>query len=65
MVGYIDPLVYCLPHPTLRLKRSQELMNEPLPCPETPDMTDSTADSETEPTALPMCGSICPSSGSS
>ncbi|XP_021493512.1 serine/threonine-protein kinase 32C [Meriones unguiculatus] len=48
-----------------KLKRSQELMNEPLPGPETSDMTDSTADSEAEPTALPMCGSICPSSGSS
>ncbi|KAL6033419.1 hypothetical protein STEG23_026253 [Scotinomys teguina] len=48
-----------------KLKRSQELMNEPLPCPETSDMTDSTADSEAEPTALPMCGSICPSSGGS
>lgn len=40
-------------------------MNEPLPCSETADMTDPTADSEPEPTALPMCGSICPSSGSS
>ncbi|KAM7329507.1 hypothetical protein ACRRTK_011120 [Alexandromys fortis] len=48
-----------------KLKRSQELMNEPLPCSETADMTDPTADSEPEPTALPMCGSICPSSGSS
>ncbi|CAO2583724.1 Serine/threonine-protein kinase 32C [Lemmus lemmus] len=48
-----------------KLKRSQDLMNEPLPCPETADMTDPTADSEPEPTALPMCGSICPSSGSS
>uniref|UniRef100_A0ABK0LQB7 Serine/threonine kinase 32C n=1 Tax=Rattus norvegicus TaxID=10116 RepID=A0ABK0LQB7_RAT len=48
-----------------KLKRSQELMSEPLPGPETSDMTDSTADSEAEPTALPMCGSICPSSGSS
>uniref|UniRef100_A0A8C6N2K2 Serine/threonine-protein kinase 32C n=1 Tax=Mus spicilegus TaxID=10103 RepID=A0A8C6N2K2_MUSSI len=48
-----------------KLKRSQELMSEPPPGPETSDMTDSTADSEAEPTALPMCGSICPSSGSS
>lgn len=38
-------------------------MNEPLPCSETADMTDPTADSEPEPTALPMCGSICPHLG--
>lgn len=65
LVGYIDPCVYVSSLPCSRLKRSQELMSEPLPGPETSDMTDTTADSEAEPTALPMCGSICPSSGSS
>jgi serine/threonine kinase 32 len=40
-------------------------MNEPLPAPETMDVAEPTTDSEVEPSALPMCGSICPSAGSS
>ncbi|KAF7461934.1 serine/threonine-protein kinase 32C [Marmota monax] len=48
-----------------KLKRSQELTNEPLPAPETAAPLEATADSEEEPVALPACRSICPSGGSS
>lgn len=48
-----------------RLKRSQDLTNEPLPAPETGDAVEPMVDSETESVALPICGSICPSGGSS
>lgn len=48
------------PHLSPRLKRSQDLMNEPAPVPE----PESGADSEAERSALPMC-SLCPSGGSS
>ncbi|KAM6184178.1 serine/threonine-protein kinase 32C [Erethizon dorsatum] len=48
-----------------KLKRSQDLTNEPLTAPETGDAAEPMADSETESVALPMCGSICPSGGSS
>ncbi|XP_004579790.2 serine/threonine-protein kinase 32C isoform X1 [Ochotona princeps] len=44
-----------------KLKRSQDLMNEPAPVPE----PESGADNEAERSALPMCGSLCPSGGSS
>uniref|UniRef100_H0V0K4 Serine/threonine-protein kinase 32A n=3 Tax=Cavia porcellus TaxID=10141 RepID=H0V0K4_CAVPO len=48
-----------------KLKRSQDLTNEPLPAPETGDAVEPMVDSETESVALPICGSICPSGGSS
>uniref|UniRef100_A0A8C9ARX0 Serine/threonine kinase 32C n=1 Tax=Prolemur simus TaxID=1328070 RepID=A0A8C9ARX0_PROSS len=48
-----------------KLKRSQDLRNEPLPGPETRDAAEPAEDGEAERSALPMCGSICPSAGSS
>uniref|UniRef100_A0A2K6EXF1 non-specific serine/threonine protein kinase n=1 Tax=Propithecus coquereli TaxID=379532 RepID=A0A2K6EXF1_PROCO len=48
-----------------KLKRSQDLTNEPLPGPETRDAAFPVEDSQAERSALPMCGSICPSAGSS
>ncbi|XP_069316913.1 serine/threonine-protein kinase 32C isoform X3 [Eulemur rufifrons] len=48
-----------------KLKRSQDLTNEPLPGPETRDAAEPAEDGEVERAALPMCGSICPSAGSS
>lgn len=48
-----------------RLKRSQDLMNEPPPIPEPGAAVEPGADGEVEPSALPMCGSLCPSAGSS
>uniref|UniRef100_A0A8C5YEE3 Serine/threonine-protein kinase 32C n=2 Tax=Microcebus murinus TaxID=30608 RepID=A0A8C5YEE3_MICMU len=48
-----------------KLKRSQDLTTEPPPGPESRDASEPTEDSEAEHSALPMCGSICPSAGSS
>ncbi|KAM5271392.1 serine/threonine-protein kinase 32C isoform 1-T1 [Ctenodactylus gundi] len=48
-----------------KLKRNQDLTNEPLRAPETRGAVEPTADDEAEGTALPLCGSICPSAGSS
>nr|XP_004669704.2 serine/threonine-protein kinase 32C [Jaculus jaculus] len=50
-----------------KLRRSQELMTEPLTAPETEPaaVVEPVMDSEAEPSSLPMCGSICPSAGNS
>lgn len=52
--------------PRPRLKRAQDLTSQPQPAPEAGD-TDSEApvDAEEARPTLPMCGSICPSAGSS
>ncbi|XP_050661474.1 serine/threonine-protein kinase 32C isoform X1 [Macaca thibetana thibetana] len=46
-----------------KLKRSQDLPSEPLPAPEPRDAAEPVEDEEHS--ALPMCGPICPSAGSS
>ncbi|XP_054099469.1 serine/threonine-protein kinase 32C isoform X2 [Callithrix jacchus] len=46
-----------------KLKRSQDLLSEPLPALGPRDVADPLED-EAEPSALPMCGPICPSAGS-
>ncbi|MBZ3883057.1 Serine/threonine-protein kinase 32C [Sciurus carolinensis] len=48
-----------------KLKRSQDLASEPLPSLQAADAAEPSADSEEERAALPTCGSICPSAGSS
>nr|XP_021527396.1 serine/threonine-protein kinase 32C isoform X1 [Aotus nancymaae] len=47
-----------------KLKRSQDLLSEPLPALGPSDVAEPLED-EAEPSALPMCGPICPSAGSS
>ncbi|XP_058400296.1 serine/threonine-protein kinase 32C isoform X1 [Diceros bicornis minor] len=47
-----------------KLKRSQDPTSEPLPAPEAGD-TEASVDSGGARPTLPMCGSICPSAGSS
>nr|XP_039321291.1 serine/threonine-protein kinase 32C isoform X1 [Saimiri boliviensis boliviensis] len=46
-----------------KLKRSQDLLSEPLPALGPRDVAEPLED-EAEPSALPMCGPICPSAGS-
>ncbi|XP_073096200.1 serine/threonine-protein kinase 32C isoform X3 [Manis javanica] len=48
-----------------KLKRSQDPGSEPLPAPEAGDTEAASEDREGARPALPMCGSLCPSAGSS
>uniref|UniRef100_A0A8D1GJH5 Serine/threonine-protein kinase 32C n=1 Tax=Sus scrofa TaxID=9823 RepID=A0A8D1GJH5_PIG len=48
-----------------KLKRSQDPSSEPPPAPEPGEAAELPADSEGALSALPTCGSICPSAGSS